>query len=455
MSNLVAQHKFFPLWTILMLLVYACGSPNGQGNSVEDAGSVWTCSMHPQIRMNQPGDCPICGMELVTAKEPTEARSTDSMHDGMDHDTDSGGWACAMNCVPPLPEPGECPVCGMDMVPVEGSKSDKTPELSLSEEAARRAGISTSIVRRRFVTRELQVPGEVSVAEDRLSEIRTWVAGRVTAIHGARPGERVREGRPLYELYSPELLAAQRELLLPATREAARERLRLWGIAREDLEAIIAGGQVRETLPVRAEAGGIVLERLVEPGAQLAAGSRLFRLAELDLLWGQLWIDQVDLPHIDEGAGVTIRVDGLPGEEIRAEIAFIDPVLQAGERRARARVLLANAEGRLRVGQLLRAELEVPIRVDGRAPLSIPESAVLFGGERTLVYVQSAPGRYQPREILVGPAGDGWRAVLQGLEPGEEVVAEGAFRIDSALQIRGAASLMQPSEAGEPMQHEH
>lgn len=445
----------------IAVLLAACGGESRTPASEPTpaaADTVWTCSMHPQIALPEPGDCPICGMDLILRVERGPAAGDPHIDAGMDHGnappTDAPGWACAMNCVPPLPEPGDCPVCGMTMVPVGGAVGAGGTALELSRDAIERASIRTSPVRRRFVERELRVPGEVAVDEGRLNQVSAWVGGRVTAVHGARVGETVRAGAPLYELYGPELLAAQRELLQPQAVAGARERLRRWGVGEAQLERVFAAGAPLETLTIDAPVGGRVLKRLVEPGRTVAAGAPLFELADLDRVWVQLEIDEGDLALVAPGTAVRLRPEGLPGQELEASVAFVDPVVDPQGRTARARVELANPQGRLRPGQFVEGRLALPIKVDGAAPLAVPASAVLRGGERDLVYVETAPGRFEPREVRLGLQGGEWRIVLHGLEAGERVVTLGAFRIDSALQIRGAASLMQPTGGG-PAGGEH
>ena len=430
----------------------------------EPSATVWTCSMHPQIALPEPGQCPICGMDLIpredSAPADADARDHGAMEaGGLEHAGGSrgepAGWACAMNCVPPLPEPGPCPVCGMTMVPVGGAGSGGGTALELSPQAVERASIRTSLVRRRFVERELRVPGEVAPDEGRLSQVSAWIGGRVTAVRGARVGETVRAGTPLYELYGSDLLSAQRELLQPGTASGARERLRRWGVGEAQLERVLAAGEPLETLTIDAPSSGRVLERLVEPGRTVKAGDPLFALADLGRVWVQLEIDESDLALVEPGTAASLRPEGLSGDWFEATVAFVDPVVDTRGRTARARVELDNPGGRLRPGQFVEGRLSLPVKVDGAAPLAVPESAVLHGGERDLVYVETAPGRFEPREVHLGLQGGEWRVVLHGLEPGERVVVQGAFRIDSALQIRGAASLMQPQGGAAGGGHRH
>lgn len=462
-------------WSSLILLLALLSLLAGCGNREDGltARSVeatsWTCSMHPQIQLPEAGDCPICGMDLIPMKQDhagqdasaTASAPTIESHDGRSMSTaepgEPVGYACAMNCVPPLPEAGDCPVCGMMMVAVDagGQEVDGTPILTLSPSAMARADIQTSTVRRRFIERSLQVQGEAALDEGSISHVVAWTGGRITAIHGARIGETVRRGDPLYELYSPDLIAAQRELLLDPGHPGPRGRLRQWGIADRELDQVIERGKARETLLIRSGSTGTVMRRFVEPGHMVTPGAMIVELANLETVWAQLSIDEADLPLVSPGLEATLHPEGLPGQRITGEITFVDPVVEASGRRARARVPIDNREAGLRPGQFLRASLDLPIRVDGKAPLSIPESAVLFTGERSLVYVESAPGQFKPREVQLGAGNGEWRAILHGLEAGESVVTQGAFRIDSALQIRGQASLMQPASGRNSMGQAH
>jgi Cu(I)/Ag(I) efflux system membrane fusion protein len=388
-----------------------------------DAAEIWTCSMHPQIRQNQPGACPLCGMDLI-------------------------------------------PLTSSDA----GPSSPTT--VTLSERAAQLARLETEAVGHSAALQpERRLLGRVEVDETRLRQITTWIGGRIDRLHLATTGATVRRGQTVATLYSPELLAAHQDLLAaielrrrladagPAARasahdalEAVRERLQLLGLSAERISTL--GDQVE---PVRnqsvvATAGGIVLERMVTEGTWVEAGAPLYRVADLSRVWVQLDAYEGDLAAISVGAPVQLVGDTIPGRGIEGRVAFIDPVLDPERRTARVRVEAANPDGLLRPGVFVSARLQGPTGSTGES-LTVPRSAVLLTGRRAIVYVEVAGSQsptYEAREVELGPrAGDRY-PVLAGLQAGERVVTRGAFALDADLQIRGGASLMSGGHEGVP-----
>ncbi|MBI1291671.1 efflux RND transporter periplasmic adaptor subunit [bacterium] len=449
-----------------------------------DDGTIYTCSMHPQIKQDEPGDCPICGMELVPVD--VEQPVTEEVVDHTDHDamTESEvlGYACAMNCVPPLEEPGECPICGMEMQPVVEDRGtgpvegDPTRRLAMSAEAKALASIQTSSVVSRIPERTIRLVGELAVSEDTLAHISADVGGRIDELTAEYEGDVVQQGEELVLLYSPELLAVQQEFLhaeaalerLPANAletvrrasaravHAARERLRLAGLSPDQLDAIAESGEAREQVRLYAPIGGTVVVRHAQEGQYVTKGERILAIASLDTLWAEMAAYESDLPWLRVGQPVTFISEAFPGERFTGEVAWIDPVTNMRTRTTRVRLNVDNESGKLRPGMYLTARVVSTLGDEPR--LVIPASAPLITGERAVVYVQ-VPGADRPTfqgvEVVLGSRVEDGYVVEEGLVEGQRVVTNGAFQIDSALQIIAKPSMMNPTGGIAMTGHDH
>ncbi|MFO7565786.1 MAG: efflux RND transporter periplasmic adaptor subunit [Enhygromyxa sp.] len=385
-----------------------------------DTGEIWTCSMHPQIRQ---------------------------------------------------PEPGQCPICGMDLIPLDEAASGD--QVELSERAAKLAKIETQeVVRIATPGIDLRLLGRVEVDESRVRNVSAWIGGRIDKLHVRETGTVVRRGQTIATMYSPEIYTAHQDLLsaakqvarlrdaselarssAEATLTAARERLRLLGISEAEIDRMQKASRPRKSVSITATEGGTVIERLVTQGQYVETGTVLYRIADLRKLWVQLDAYERDLPVLLEGQTVDIEVEALPGERFSGTIAFIDPLVDPRRRVARVRVEVDNESGNLRPGMFVEAVVRGAIgeAAEGRQkPLVVPASAPLFTGTRSLVYVELPDAEfptYLPRVVELGPRMGEVYPVVAGLAAGERVVVHGAFAIDADLQIRGGPSMMvQPDE---------
>lgn len=383
-------------------------------------------------------------------------------------------YVCPMHPQIRQSEPGTCPICFMDLVAVAtgGGGSESAIALSLSESATALARVRTAPVARVPLERRIHVFGRVATADDGTANITAWTAGRIERLYVETIGEELRRGQRLARVYSPELVVAQetlihaREILERARRDGSESRahaaetaahaalteLRLLGLADDTIEELVADGVADESVIIRAPAGGTVLRRHVSEGDHVDRGAPILDLADLDEVWIQLEIYERDLPHVSPGTAVELRVPGAGGRVLTGEIAFIDPIVDPDRRVARARVVVPNPDGTLRPDMFVEADI-VSDELDhrGRPPVSVPASAVLWTGRRSLVYVYDeleSPPVYMPIEVDVGDRlGD--RVIIEsGVFPGEVVAASGAFRLDASLQIRGGNSMMHAEPAG-------
>ncbi|MFH1532196.1 MAG: efflux RND transporter periplasmic adaptor subunit [Pseudomonadota bacterium] len=394
---------------------------------------IFTCAMHPQIRQDGPGICPICNMELVPVKESGEATGP--------------------------------------------------RELVLSEAARKLAEVETAPAERKAVDVEIRMIGKVDYDETRVKTIAAWLDGRIEKLHADFTGLEVAAGAPLVDLYSPELYVAQKELLLTRAAigalpesgqeapagppiqmtmlEAAREKLRLWGLSADQIAAIEARGVASETLTIYAPIGGTVVKKQVQEGMYVKEGTPLLTVADLSVVWVQLEAYESDLTWLRTGQRVALSTEAYPGVALEGVLRFIEPFVDPRTRTADIRVEVPNPNGLLKPGMFIRARVSVPIEESdglylpsgleaGLLPLVVPKSAVMLTGKRAVIYVavpDSDSPRYEGRTVVVGPRAGEYYVIKSGVEEGEEVVVKGNFKIDAALQILAKPSMMSmPSE---------
>ncbi|MEK7468600.1 MAG: efflux RND transporter periplasmic adaptor subunit [Planctomycetota bacterium] len=437
----------------------AAGS--GETPLVQSTGQIWTCSMHPQIR---------------------------------------------------LPNPGKCPICSMPLIPIEDDKGSKggAPSMQLSEAAIAMAGIETAKAARRAVFHEIRAIGRIEPNETALTTITSRVEGWVERLFVDATGVPVAKGDHMLELYSPELISDQRELLIalrtnasPEVLKAARSRLERWGMATEEIEEVLKTQEVREFVTIHSPAAGTVLEKSVVKGTHVDRGDTLYRLADLGSVWVHLDIYEYEIDWVRPGQEVRTVAESQPGREFDGTVTFVSPVLNEETRTIRVRVALPNPGGVLKPGMFVSASLQVGLLKSGQpAPtaragkwtcpmhpevvaeaagkcpkcsmpleqfagrgvrpseddlrvLAVPATAVLDSGTRKLAYVLRSPGRFEQREVVVGLRSGDWLPVISGIAEGEQVAVRGGFLIDSQFQIRGLPSLLNPGGGASPAPHKH
>ncbi len=426
-------------------------------------------------------------------------------------------WTCAMHPQIHQPKPGKCPICFMDLIPVASEQADIGPrQISFSREAIKLMEIETTPVERKFVTAEIRMVGKVEYDESRVKEIAAWVPGRIDRLYVDFTGILVSKGDHMVYLYSPQLLSAQAELLQAvkavqesgsgtselmrqssvAMLEAAREKLRLLGLKKEQIEEIEKTGKPVDHLTIYAPIGGIVIAKHANAGDYVETGMKIYTIADLSQVWVKLDAYELDMMWIRYGQAVEFTTEAYPGDVFRGTISFIDPVLNPMTRTVKLRVNIANPEGRLKPEMFVRAVVRAKVAQGGmvmepdladkwicpmhpsvikaqagtcdicgmdlvtteslgyvtadiskEAPLVIPESVPLITGTRAVVYVKVPAAEkptYEGREIVLGPRAGDYYIVKSGLSEGENVVTKGSFKIDSALQIQAKPSMMNP-----------
>ena len=390
-------------------------------------------------------------------------------------------WTCSMHPQIRRPGPGQCPICGMDLIPVTTtapSAAGSERELSLSPYAVKLAGIAVAPSERKAVEKEIRLVGKVAYDETRVKTISAWFPGRIDRLYVDFTGTRVKEGEPLAEMYSPELYSAQEELLqainlsgrikqteFPTTKdvmsrtvEAARKKLRLLGLTAEQIASFEKSREVSEHVTIHSTISGIVIQKDAVEGVYVDTGMKLYTIADLSVVWVNLDVYESDLEFIRLGEKVTLNAEAYPGETFTGKVAFIDPVLNDMTRTVKVRVSLPNPGDRLKPDMFVHAIVHSRLKLAARGeaePLVIPASAPLITGKRAVVYVE-VPGKentYEGREVVLGQRAGDYYQVTEGLDEGELVVVSGNFKIDSAIQILARPSMMNPEGGITPVMH--
>ncbi len=385
-----------------------------------------------------------------------------------------------------LSKPGKCPICGMDLIPVAGQNKEQKEkpgslrELTLSPYAMKLAEIETSPVIRKFVSVNVRMVGKIDYDETRVGYITAWVPGRIDKLFVDFTGVTVEKGKPMVYLYSPELLAAQAELIeaIRASRTlkksrvksikvtarhniiAAQEKLRLLGLTEAQIKEIIKRGKPSDHITILAPMSGVVIHKNALEGMYVKTGTRIYTIADLSNVWAKLDAYESDIAWLREGQEVDFKTEAYPGISFKGKISFIDPFINPKTRTVKVRVDISNENYRLKPEMFVHAVAKAPVSAAARVietpdkevlpPLLIPASAPLITGKRAIVYV-AVPGKegtFEGREIILGPKAGDYYVVLSGLKEGERVVTNGNFKIDSSLQIQAKPSMMSPEGGG-------
>lgn len=442
-------------------------------------------------------------------------------------------WTCSMHPQVRLPNPGRCPICEMPLIPAEQSAGNA---VVLDEAARAAAGIETAAVERRPLAREIRAVGKVRFNETAMATVTARVDGYVERLFADYSGMAVDKGDHLVELYSPDLVLAQRELLLaqedasnPARLESSKLKLLRWDVSEEQIAELLKTRKVQERVTLHSKVRGTVIEKNVVEKSPVKAGDVLYRLADLGSVWALLDLYEYELGWIQYGQQVDLAAEAFPGEAFRGMVTFISPTLDEETRSVRVRVNVANPGGRLKPGMFVSATIHVKLRADGRpaptgvegrlacpmhpeiladapgacpvcgmalklvpgaapppgaamyvcemhpqvrqagpgrcpecdmklileeappageAILALPASAVLDSGTRKVAYVERRPGVFEAVEVVLGARAGDYYPLLSGLKQGDRVAVRGNFLLDSQFQIQGKPSLLNPQVRG-------
>ncbi|MFY0630019.1 MAG: efflux RND transporter periplasmic adaptor subunit [Flavobacteriaceae bacterium] len=371
-------------------------------------------------------------------------------------------WTCSMHPQIMQPESGDCPICGMDLIPAEASVDGlSADQFKLTKNAMALANIQTTKIGGSVANDEngIKLSGKISENEENNTVQVSYFSGRIEQLNVSFTGEKVEKGQLLATIYSPELLKAQQELLTtyslkesqPALYKAVRNKLKLWKLSEEQINSIETSGKVKENFPVYATVSGTVSEKLVAQGSAIAKGQPLLKISNLNTVWANFDVYENQIELFKVGQNISIKTNSFPTKEFKTKVSFIDPTLNTKTRIVTLRGVLNNGNQLLKPGMFVEGTIK-SISPDKKQSLSIPASAVLWTGKRSIVYVKTNPNEpvFEIREILLGNrVGESYQ-VTEGLTEGEEVVTNGAFTVDAAAQLQGKKSMMN-KEGGKTM----
>ncbi|MHB1033418.1 MAG: efflux RND transporter periplasmic adaptor subunit [Pirellulales bacterium] len=399
-----------------LLWTSGCGSPK---KVVPANPTIWTCAMHPQVRQDGPGKCPICGMNLtrIRSEEPKQAGEGSTSTEPMGTPSDVPGHATVMI-------PGEL---------------------------QQRIGVRIGRVERGPLTMSVNALGIVQPDETRVARINIKTEGWVDKLFVNFVGQTVRKGDPLLSIYSPQFLSTQQELLnsLRAERtlggsqqplsEAARRRLELWDVPSDEIDQLVQTGKPHKDLILRSPISGTVLERNVFERQYVTPEKELYVIGDLSTVWVQAKVYEYEIPHVEIGQPATVTIPSLPDQQFTGKVVFIQPTVAEVTRTVQVRIELPNQKGIFKPGMFA----QISIKHAMGEGLLVPTSAVLRTGERDIAYRVEPGDHFVPVAVKISPIQFGERyEVFEGLKEGEQVVISANFLIDSESRIRLGAGGM-------------
>lgn len=366
-------------------------------------------------------------------------------------------WTCSMHPQIMQPEPGDCPICGMDLIPAEASADGLAAnQFKLTKNALALANVQTTVIGDAInADNTIILSGKIAENEKSNAVQVSYFAGRIERLNVNFTGEKIRKGQLLATVYSPELVKAQQELLTaasvkenqPALYKAVRNKLKLWKLSEKQINQIEKTGKVKENFPVYATVSGTVSEKLVEQGDYVSQGQALLKIANLNSVWANFDVYENQISNFKVGQSITITTNAYPNETFNAKVSFIDPVLNPETRTVTMRAVLNNSKGKFKPAMFVTGKVEAEEK-QTEQQLSIPATAVLWTGKRSIVYVKSDASKpvFEMREIaLGGRVGENYQ-IKKGLESGEEIVTNGVFTVDASAQLQGKKSMMNYSK---------
>ena len=380
----------------------------GHDQSKESIDQIWTCSMHPQIMQPEPGDCPICGMDLIPAE---------SSADGL-----------AMN------------------------------EIKMTENAMALANIQTTIVGNAMQDGDEKITllsGKITTNDENNSVQSSYFDGRIERLNVSYEGQTVNRGQLLATIYAPSLVAAQQELITasslkdsqPALYKAVRNKLKNWKLSENQINAIESSGKTKENFPIYATVSGTVAEVMAREGDYVKQGQPILKVSNLGTVWAEFDAYESQINKFEIGQKISLTTNAYPDQNFDATISFIDPILNNATRTVTVRATLDNKNNKFKPGMFVKGMVQGATTVLDVGSVTVPATAVMWTGERSLVYVRTNPTEpiFEMREVTLGNRTGETYQVVSGLSNGDEIVTNGTFTVDAAAQLQGKKSMMNKS----------
>ena len=354
---------------------------------------------------------------------------------------------------------------GMDYIPVQEGDEDDSGTVKISIAKVQKLGVQSAPVEKRVLAHTVRAVGTVQPDERRLFIVNTKFEGWIEKLQVNATGQSVRRGEPLMEIYAPELVVAQREYLLAwqslqamaggsaearasakQLADAALQRLKNWDISEDQVKRLQRDGTFTRTLTLRSPADGVIMEKMAVDGMHFMAGDALYRIADLSTVWLSADVFEQDIGLLREGQDARITVNAYPGTSFAGKVDFIYPTVSQETRTGKVRIVVPNADSRLKTGMYANVALDASL--GDRPVLAVPDSAVIDSGTRQAVLIARGEGRFEPREVKLGAHADGFYEIRDGLDGNEQVVVSANFLIDAESNLRAALKGFAPADAG-------
>ena len=427
-----------------------CSKPADKTANASEAKTLYTCGMHPQIIQDHPGNCPICGMKLTPVRKQSGT--------GAPGEHKIAYYKSTMKPGETSPQPGKDSM-GMDMVPVYEDAASASQTIAIDPSTIQTMGIRTAEVTRGPLRRVIRTVANVDYDETALADVTTKYKGWIEKLYVDATGALVNPGDPLFEIYSPELYSAQTEYLAAlagesgtpsaedrALLDSARTKLKFYDISDAQIAELEKTRQATKTLTITAPIAGFVVEKNVVAGQMVEAGMKLYRLADVGVVWVYAQVYEQDLSAVQLGQEATMTLSYLPDRKFRGRVTYVYPTVDEKTRTARVRMEFHNPGYFLKPGMFATVELVADL---APSALLVPDSAVLRSGQKNTVFIALPGGKFEARTVALGlSAENNQDQVLSGLGEGERIVTSGQFMLDSESQLREAIQKMNnPGEA--------
>ena len=431
--------RFYYIWMILgialvPLVLSSCSKPAGK-TAVHADVDYWTCTMHPSVHSKDPGKCPICSMDLVPVKKNTAPKKeTKTATTGQ-----AGGSMGDMN------------------MGSSGKAQGESTEFTVPVERQQQLGVTYATVTKRPIQLSIRSVGILEADTSKMFDYVARVDGYVQELKVTSPGQDVLQGQPLLTIYSPDLRSTEQELVNilndrdrgSSTRasndqliEASKRRLKLWNVSDQEIAELEKTRKPSDQLMLRSPFDGVVNEVMSRPGMNVKMGDKLVSVLDLSNLWVWAEFYENEIGLLKKGQSIDVSLPAFPNQTFQGQIAVINPSIDAAKRTVRVRIDIPNTKGQLRPGMYANVE----VKINGGEGLTIPVQAALPTGERVLVFLDRGEGKLLPRYVQVGRSfttfdgqqQDSYYQVVNGLQEGDRIVASANFLIDAESQVQGA-----------------
>jgi len=454
-----------PVFVLIPLFFIACGSDETQQNTdteiteTSDENQLWTCGMHPEVILDEPGQCPKCGMNLVPVKQSGDKASST---------TDRGKilyWQAPMDPTEIYDKPGKSKM-GMDLVPVYENDVASGSSVSIDPATVQNMGVRIALVERTDFSRVIRTVGKVDYNEEKIFVVSPKISGWIEKLYVDYTGKEVKKNQPLLEIYSPDLVTTQQEYLLAlknkelisdtkyeSIREGAesllnstRQRLLYWDIPVSEIKKLEQRGTVKKTLTLESPATGVVIHKNAVEGLHVKEGTSLYQIADISKIWVYVSIYDNEAPWIKVGQKAQMELSYMPGEKLQGRVSYIYPYLNDKARDIKVRLEFNNPGFELKPGMYSNVQIQTSPIKDA---IVVPTEAVIRSGQRNIVFVARDGGRFEPREVTVGEESESRQIrIISGLLGNEQVVVSAQFLLDSESRLQEAIQKMLAEKSG-------